>query len=173
MSAPSATAPPKDAEVIHPIELHRLQLKITDEQRNVLDVVDVTVKRLKAREFLELMSIMVRSIGDPLTRVQGSMEEVAGQLVGYMMMVLPLATDEVLAFLRRIVVPVLPEQGAMVTRALANPEPDDLLEIAGAVAEQEADDLKNLVGKFMAMRDKLGSLYRGKFADRSPSSGTS
>ena len=175
MSATSADAPVKDAELIHPgIELRRVQLQITDEYRQVLDVVEVTVKRLKAREFLELMSIVVRHVGDPLTRVKGNFEEVAGQLVGYLMLVLPMATDEILHFLRGIVQPVLPEQGAMVSRALANPEPEDLLEIAGAIAEQEADDLKSLVGKWMAMQGRLGALYRGKFAtDRSPSSGTS
>ena len=125
------------------------------------------VNRLKAREFLALVRVLTVGLGDGLRAVSGSLsmddEEALGQeLLALLLLAIPEAGEEFLAFVRTIVTPKDPRQTSEVLAALENPELDVMIEVAEKVVMQEAEDLQGLAGKAQAAWTRIASLYQPK-----------
>lgn len=132
------------------------------------------VNRLKTREFLALMRMMVRGAGPAMKPLLDSIEwddqkQAVTDLLAVLMVVVPEAPEDFMAFLRSVVTPIV-DDGKKVDKdtlllwgtEMQNPELDTMLEIAKRIVTQEIDDLQALVGKAKAMSGKLGPILEEK-----------
>jgi len=123
----------------------------------------VQVNRLKTREFLALMKFLTAGLAPTLGDLDFSQdpEEMAGEMLGMLIIAVPNAADEFIDFVGAVTVPVgkSPEDAAKAKRELDNLDPDDLLEIAERVVTQEAPDIQRLMGKVQAMWGRMQKVY--------------
>jgi hypothetical protein len=116
------------------------------------------VSRLKTREFLLLMRVITRGLGESFATLRFSTndpDEMQQELLAMLMLAIPNAIEEFGAFLLAIVKPVSESERPNVVLAAQNPDPDVLVDILGTLVEQEAADLQALVGKARAWLARL------------------
>ena len=127
--------------------------------------IDCRVKRFRTREFLALTSILTKGLGENASRVRlsGNDDEVASELIGLVLVSLPNAVPEFIAFLQGIVEPVdKADKGKIAAYMGDDPDLDVLIDVFEAFAVQERDEIGQLTGKFRASWDRISSLYQKK-----------
>lgn len=130
-----------------------LEVILPPEGELTIDGIDCYVKRLKTREFFQLMGIVTVGLGGNLSALNfdaENQEEYAAGLLGALLVALPQAVDPFLRLVRDIVKPQDDRKADELRDALENPELDDLLGIADVVVFQEQGTLWELVGKVKA-----------------------
>jgi hypothetical protein len=140
-----------------------------------LNGMQCTVKPLKAREFFQLISIITSTLGSNAGEIFSRMgekkddEDFAAELLGVVLVAVPLAQDPFLRLIRDIVEPLDKEEEDELREYLWNPDPSDVLDVIDAVLTNEQDNLANLVGKARAYLKKWGTMMN---AARGPKSST-
>jgi hypothetical protein len=126
---------PTDSEVILP-----------DTQSVTIQGIEAEVRRLRTREFLALMKVLLRGVGGDLIDIFGEedQEKLQGRLVGAMLVAIPNATNEFVMFLQAVVVAKDQKQRKQLMDYLENPELSDLLDVARVIIEQEVDEFARL-----------------------------
>lgn len=109
------------------------------------------VRRIRTRELILLTRIVSVGIGRNLHKIDFTSKDQVSQAAALLLMGLPDAADEVLRFLREIVVPIDPSDAPALSASLANPEIEDSMEIIRIIVEQEHDDALRLWGKGKAL----------------------
>lgn len=148
----SVTATTDEVEVLLPTET---TLRIAD--------IPCRVRRLKTREFLMGMRIFARSMGQALPGFQLDMtsnEALAAQIMALLIVSVPEAIEESIAFVTAIVEPIDGSKSREVAKALVNPDPGDLLDVIEIAATQEKDEIRELAGKAQAMWGRMSKLYQ-------------
>lgn len=104
------------------------------------------VRRLKTREFLALMKVLLRGVGSGLIGVFQEEDEqvMMGRLTGAILVAIPEAEDEFIEFVKKIVVAQDGRQQKKLSEYLDNPEIDEMMEIARVIIENEAQDFARL-----------------------------
>jgi hypothetical protein len=147
----SAAAVP-DADVIVPTT-----------ERITIDGIEARVRRVKTRELLAIMNVMVSGLGQNMVNVRLSVndaEALVGEVIGLMMLALPRASGEFITFLAGMVEAVdKREQADLMSYMQDNPDPEVLLDLFERIASQEREDFVSLVGKAQAMWSRLAPLY--------------
>lgn len=112
----------------------------------VLNGIPAEVKRLRTREFLSLMKVLLRGVGGDLMDAFAETDEkrMQGRLTGLILVAIPNAEHEFIVFLQRVVQAKNEKQRAELFHYLENPDIDDLMTIARIVIEQEAQDFAKL-----------------------------
>ena len=129
----------------------------------------IKIARLRTRETMSLLRILTKGAGDVLAQTRFSLdmdpEEFMGIFIGSVMLSVPVAEDETLEFVQRMVLPEFfiddprtkPEResnqqmlDALYTE-MHNPELDDLLEIVERVVRAEAPHIQALGKRLAAM----------------------
>lgn len=121
------------------------------------------VNRLKTREFLALLRVLTRSFGDGLAKIQLTLddeEELKSEMLGMMVVAIPEAIDEFVAFVQVVCKPLDPKDTKALRDELDNPEIDEMMEIAEMVVIQEIDDLRALAGKAQSMWSRIQGVYQ-------------
>ena len=124
--------------------------------------VKVKVNRLKTREFLALLRFLSRGLGPAVAELSFNTddeEELAGEMIGTLIVALPEATDEFMEFVQAVVTPVGKDDVARVKQEMANPDIDDLMAIGERVVVQEIPDLRRLAGNAQAMWGRIRKVY--------------
>jgi hypothetical protein len=85
-------------------------------------------------------------------------EELKGAAGVLLLLALPNAEDECVAFLRSIVKPVDKDNEGRLRATMANPKPGVVFDILDLVLDQEGDDLGSLLGKARRMGPKMAKL---------------
>ena len=157
-----------------------LSVILPDTARLEVDGIEVRVKRLRAREVLALARIIASGLGDGVMDMRvdwNDSEEVKGALLGMMLVALPLAEEEAIAFFRTLVVPVDSSRAGELADLMGNPDPGVLLDLLDAVVDQEGPALLDLVGKARQLAAKVGTLFSdrktGAVGGRAPGRGRS
>jgi hypothetical protein len=139
---------------------------------------EVKLLDLKARQFFKLLRIIshgpaMAALSNSNNLLQGDPEAVVMRLVGFLLVSIPDAYDETLAFLQDMVQPIdlkeIPTNGDKVSRqsatehnqaqwnelakALDNPEIEDVVDLVDAIIKRESADL-------VALGKKVASLFR-------------
>lgn len=125
--------------------------------------VKVHVNRLKTREFLALLRFLSKGLGPAVAELSFDMsdeEALAGEMIGTLIVALPEATDEFMAFVQAVVTPVGKDDAARVKSEMDNPDIDDLMAIGERVIVQEIPDLKRLAGNAQAMWGRIRQVYQ-------------
>lgn len=131
------------------------------------------VKPLKAREFFQLISIVTSTLGANAGEIFARMEEkkddedFAGEILGVVLVAVPLAQDPFLRLIRDIVEPLDPENDDELREYLWNPDPGDVLDVIDAVLTNEKDNLANLVGKARAYLKKWSKMMNAARGQKS------
>lgn len=135
MTAETASQPTRDEDVILP-ETQEIEIK----------GIRAEVRRLKTREFLALMKVLLRGIGGDLVTIFQETDEkkLQGKLVGALLVAIPEAEHEFMMFLQKVVVAVDQKERKALMGHLDNPEIGEMLEIARVIIEQEVDDFARL-----------------------------
>ena len=140
----------------------------SDGSVELLDGFRVTVNRLKLREFLALMKVVTRGASPLMASIQldsaADTTEFAKNFLGLLLFAIPEAEDEIIDFIRLIVVPQAgnnPDTLLAIDVAMANPDLEDVVIILEKLVEQEATSVqslgKRLVSLFSLAR-KLGQV---------------
>lgn len=118
----------------------------------VVEGIPATVKRLKSREFLQLIRVLTRGLGENagMLDLNGDESEVQGKLIAMFVMAIPEAHEEFQQFVFGVVEPVSSAQKDELRKALDNPELEVLIDVLTLIAVQEAPDFRSLVGKLKA-----------------------
>lgn len=116
-----------------------------------IEGIEAQVKRIRTRELVLLVRVITKGVGPNLSRFDMSSKDQATQSAALLIAALPEAIDEVLLFLREIVVAVNPDEATRLTKAMHNPDLDALFDIVAMVIDQEWDDGKRLLGKARAL----------------------
>lgn len=121
-----------------------------------------TVRRLKSREFLQLVRVLTAGLGPAVTQfdLSGDEGELQGKMLAMILMAIPEAADEFGDFVFSIVDPVDKADKNDLREKLKNPEIDVLLDVLTLVTIQEAADFKGLVGKVKAAMKLVQTAYR-------------
>lgn len=136
-----------------------------------LNGIKCEVKRLKAREFFQLIGIVTNTLGANAAEIFGRMEEkkddddFGAELVGVILVAVPLAMEPFLRLVRDIVEPLDKADTDELDEYLWNPEPGDVLDIIDGVLENEKDNLQSLVGKgraYLSKWSKMVTAARGQ-----------
>ena len=130
------TAPqPSDSDVIVP-----------EARSLMLGGIEAEVRRLRTREFLALMKVLMRGVGGDLIDVFAEEDEakLQGRLIGAMLVAIPNAENEFIGFVQKVTWPKDERQRAKLFAYLENPELSDMMEIARVIIEQEVDDFARL-----------------------------
>lgn len=115
--------------------------------------IDCYVKRIKTREFFELMGVITTGMGGNIAQLgfdTDNQQEFGAQLVAALFVSLPNAVDPFLRLVRNIVKPQDDQDARELREILENPELEDMMAIADCVIAQEQDSLWELVGKARA-----------------------
>lgn len=115
----------------------------------VLDGMECKVKPLKTREFFALMGIITTGLGGSALQDLSAenSEELQGEIIGAVLVALPISVEPFLTLVKDIVEPVRKEDAQRLRMYLDNPAPEDLLNVIDAVIYNERDNLWSLVGK--------------------------
>lgn len=142
------------------------------------DGTEVKLLDLKARQFFKLLRIIshgpaMAALTNSSNLLQGDPEAVVMRLVGFLLVSIPDAYDETLAFLQDMVQPTglkeVPvsadkatkssatehnqEKWAALVKAMDNPEIEDVVDLVDAIIKRESGDLA-------ALGKKVASLFR-------------
>lgn len=123
------------------------------------------VNRLRAREVFELGRVLGSAIGQSVGELSFDLDDPAqarGEIIGVVVMAASHAPDEMLAFLRGVVVPVDDADQGRLRNEFANPDLGELLDIVEVLIDQEAETLVDLVGKARRIADKTATLFRDR-----------
>ena len=107
------------------------------------------VRRINLLELASLLRIVTTGAGPALAALGDSLDDddFGPQMMGLILLSLPNAVDEMVSFIRLVVVPIddddVPDDGTW----LVNPDPDSVLDILEVIVEQEKGDWQGLVGK--------------------------
>lgn len=126
--------------------------------------VSVTVRRIKAREFLALINILTAGLQGRLGTVMKAAQstdpdEVQSALLAAFIAAAPSAPDEFIYFIRQIVAANVDTDRATLAIELENPDPDVVLDVLGLLVLQEKDDLAALAGKVQAWIAKIQGAF--------------
>lgn len=133
--------------------------------------IECQLRRLKAREFFQLMAVLTNGMGPALSQMKLStddQEEFAGAMIGAFMVALPNAVDDFILLCDMIVIPKYDEDQGKLKEAMRNPELDDLMHIVDCVIYNEQDDLYQLLGKARAYLGRWKNTVQNGSQDRSP-----
>jgi hypothetical protein len=135
----------------------------------------VQVERLKTRQTMSLLKILTRGFGGALSSLfvaeDTDSDEFAAELLGSMLVSIPEAEEETIDFIKKMVSPAdliedprtKAEKGSnaeaidRLTKALDNPELDDLFAIVEVIIRTEAPHIQQL-GKRLAVLFKVQTL---------------
>jgi hypothetical protein len=136
---------------------------VPDEAPLTVEGVAARVGRLRSREVFALAKIISAGLGGGIPNLDfDDEEELKGQVVGLMIVALPNAVEETVAFLMSVVHPVNSKDERKLRSILNNPAPGDLIKIVEVLVDQEAGDLIDLVGNVQAVATKIRGLYRDR-----------
>jgi hypothetical protein len=128
----------------------------SDGSVELIDGFRVTVNRLRLREFLALMKVVTRGASPLMASIQldsaADTSEFAKNFLGLLMFAIPEAEDEIIDFVRMIVVPQAgsnPDTLLAIDAAMSNPDLEDVVIILEKLVEQEASSVQSL-GKRLA-----------------------
>lgn len=141
-----------DVEAILPVE-----------EKLEIEGIPAVVKRLKAKEFLQLVRVLTAGLGAGVGSVDlssGTDEEIQTRVMGLFLAAIPEAIPEFGEFLFSIVDAEKPSDRAALKKAMENPEIDVMLDVLALVAIQEKDDIRSLAGKAKAALTRIQSVYR-------------
>jgi hypothetical protein len=158
------TAPEGDAELIVP------EPELTE-----VGGIEVTIRHLKTREFLQVMGIITRGLGPAAAQLQtenATPEEMGALMAAALMQSLPASPEEFIRLLKMIVEPVDQNRRVELMTYLNNPEIEDLLPIIDKVIENEVDNFVTLVGKARAYMARWKKMYSGRRSVLSPEPST-
>lgn len=140
----------------------------SDGSVELLDGFRVTVNRLRLREFLALMKVVTRGASPLMASIQlDSAEDTttfAKNFLGLLMFAIPEAEDEIIDFVRMIVVPQAgsnPDTLLAIDVAMANPDLEDVVIILEKLVEQEASSVQSLgkrLASLFSLARKLGQV---------------
>lgn len=120
------------------------------------------VRRMRTREALGLARIFGSGIGAgimDLVEFEGKDDdEIAGQILALLLMVVPSAEEETVAFVSSIVVPVNDADAGRLRDVMNNPAVPTLLSVLGHVIDQEGEEFITIVGEARAIATKIGTL---------------
>jgi hypothetical protein len=150
------------------------------------DGTEVKLLDLKARQFFKLLRIIshgpaMAALANSSNLLQGDPEAIVMRLVGFLLVSIPDAYDETLAFLQDMVQPSglkeMPsnpdkstklninqannEKWAVLSKALDNPEIEDVIDLVDAIIKRESQDLAALgkkVASLFKVAEKTGQL---------------
>lgn len=139
-----------------------LEAILPNEGKLDVEGIDCIVRRLKSREFLQLVRVLTTGLGPSISQINlaGDQEELQGQLIGMILMAIPEAADEFGDFVFSIVEPVNRADKNELREKLQNPELDVLIDVLTIVVVQEAPDFQSLVGKVKAALKLVQGTYR-------------
>jgi hypothetical protein len=122
------------------------------------------VNRVKMRELMLLARVVTRGIGENISMVDFSGDDVDSQIMGLLVVAIPEAGDEVLDLLRVLISPVEPIEDDDVRKAfaaeMANPDGMVALEALAVMVKQEAETFGLLAGKFRVLLTAATALWR-------------
>jgi hypothetical protein len=127
----------------------------------------VAVQHMKTREFFSFLGIFTSTLGGGAAQALSELkdkegEEIQGEILGLVLVCLPLAVDPVLKLVKDITRPVDPEDAHWLMEYLDNPEMEDLMAVVDAVIENEKDNLSELVGKARMYFTKWSQVMKKK-----------
>jgi len=133
------------------------------------------VQHLKTREFFMLMGLVTSTLGgDALSGLDSDdPDSLKTEVMGAVLVALPLALDDFLRLVKRVVTPVDPADAPVFNKAIDNPEPDEMLEIVDAIIENEGDNLWSLWGKAKTYLAKWQEKFKNGPSDLGRSRSTS
>lgn len=140
-----------------------LEAILPDEGKLVVEGIPAVVKRLKAKEFLQLVRVLTIGLGSGVQNIDltgGTEDEMQSRLMGLFIVAIPEAIEEFGQFLFSIVDAQDPKQRNELRKAMEEPEIDTMLDVLTLVAIQERDDLRSLAGKAKAALTRIQSVYR-------------
>lgn len=140
-----------------------LEAILPEEAPFEVEGIPAVVKRLKAKEFLQLVRVLTVGLGNGVRDVDlssGTEEEIQTRVVGMFLAAIPEAVPEFGEFLLTIVEAKEPRQKNDLRKAMENPEIDVMLDVLTIVAIQEKDDIRSLVGKAKGALTRIQSVYR-------------
>jgi len=117
------------------------------------------VNRLQTREVMAVIRIVINEMGGAVTELDlASLSPTAGQnpakaeaakqqILGFLIVALPNAADEIIKLLSGLVEPKDPTQSKVLDAIMHNPPPAVTLDLLSVVWDQERDDLTELLGK--------------------------
>jgi hypothetical protein len=133
-------------------ELPDLEVILPPPGTCVLDGMECRVKPLKTREFFAVMGIITTGLGGGALQDMSAenADELRGEIVGAVLVALPVAVEPFLALVKDITEPVRKEDAVALRQYLDNPAPEDLLVVIDCVIDNEKDNVWSLVGKAKA-----------------------
>jgi hypothetical protein len=117
--------------------------------------------RLRAREVFSLARVLASGVGRSLVEFDidtSDPDAFKSQLGGILLVALPNASEEILAFVRDICRPVDDARAGQLRNELINPAAGELFDIVDAMIDAEGDELIGLVGKAGKLMDKVTAL---------------
>jgi hypothetical protein len=129
----------------------------------VVEGIPAVVKRLKAKEFLQLVRVLTIGLGPAVQHVDlsgGTEDEMQSRIVGLFIAAIPEAIDEFGEFLFNVVDAKDPKERAALRKAMEEPEIETMLDVITLIAIQEKDDIRSLAGKAKAALSRIQSVYR-------------
>lgn len=160
--------PEPDDEALTPSELETIQSD-PSAPFTLSTGTRIKIARLRTRETMSLLRILTKGAGDVLAQTHFSMdmdpEEFMGIFIGSVMLSVPVAEDETLDFVQRMVLPEFymddartkPEMESnqqmldALYNEMHNPELDDLIEIVERIVRTEAPHIQALGKRLAAM----------------------
>lgn len=142
-----------------------------------VDRIPVRVVRLRTRQWFALARVIGTGLGAGVLdlEIDWTDPELKEQLLAILVLALPGAEDEMIGFLRTLVVPVDAGDQDRLVEAMRNPSVSDVLDLVGVILDQEGDDLRGIVGKAAALAPKVSQILppkTGGAGDRSPAPST-
>lgn len=147
----TASTKPEDLEAILPNH-GKLQI----------EGISCSVRRLKSREFLQLVRVLTTGLGAGMQDIDlsGSEADMQGKMIAMFVMAIPEAHEEFGDFVFSVVDADDKTKNNDLRKALENPEIEVLLDVITIVAAQEAGDFRSLVGKMKAALKIVQTAYR-------------
>lgn len=144
-------APAVDADLIVPVGS---TFKINGD-------IPVRVVRLRTREWFGLARVLGAGLGSAIMDLDldwDNPDDLRGQILGMLLLAIPGAEDELIAFLRTLVVPIHDTDTGRLSEAMTNPAPTDVIDLVGIIVDQEGADLADMVGKALQLAPKVSAI---------------
>jgi hypothetical protein len=122
---------------------------LPDEATVTISGIQCRVERIKTRGLAMFMRVIGASVGTRITSLNISSDpnEAAKELIGILMIAIPNAIDNTLAFVKMVVKPINEDDAKALDAALFDPEPEELLDVIMVIVEQEKGNFAALWGK--------------------------
>lgn len=149
--------------VEQPDEPDTRDLSVIITSEGVVDVegIPCRVRRLRARETLDLARIIGGGLGNALADFEfdfADIDQFKADVTALLMIALPNAEAETFAFLDRMLLPVDDKQVGRVHELMQNPDLGVAIDLLDLIVEQEGPSLVALLGKARALAGKVGNL---------------